>query len=127
MESSRPPKSSTSRRECHGPSYSDQRRGAQRAPQPDFDRCRGRQVDGATSRLAHAQLTAQHGVSLVPLALVLCNAVQPMLHRIRELKVQHSNDTLNQTDKDAIVREVNALQSEIGDIHKQTQFNGIKL
>src|SRR5690349_1976223 len=82
---------------------------------------------GQITGLDQAQRNAQDGVSLVQTGEGALNEVHSMLQRIRELKVQHSNDTLNQSDKDAIVGEVNALQSEIGDIQKQTQFNGIKL
>ena len=50
-----------------------------------------------------------------------------MLGRIRDLKVQYENDTLNESDKKSIINEVNSLKAEIGDIRTNTQFNGIKL
>jgi flagellin len=82
---------------------------------------------GQITGLDQAQRNAQDGVSLVQTGEGALNEVHSMLQRIRELKVQHANDTLNQSDKDAIVGEVTALQSEIKDIQGQTQFNGIKL
>jgi len=82
---------------------------------------------GQIGGLAQAQRNAQDGVSLVQTGEGALNEVHSMLQRIRELKVQHSNDTLNASDKASIVSEVNALQSEIKDIRNTTSFNGIKL
>src|SRR5918997_6774278 len=82
---------------------------------------------GQIGGLAQAQRNAQDGVSLVQTGEGALNEVHSMLGRIRDLKVQHSNDTLNEADKASIVSEVTALQSEINDIRGNTEFNGIKL
>jgi len=82
---------------------------------------------GQINGLDQAQRNAQDGVSLVQTGEGALNEVHSMLQRVRELKVQYSNDTLNDSDKASIVSEVNALKDEIGDIHKNTSFNGIKL
>jgi flagellin len=82
---------------------------------------------GQIGGLDQAQRNAQDGVSLVQTGEGALNEVHSMLQRIRELKVQYENDTLNQSDKDSIVSEVNSLQSEIQDIRSTTSFNGIKL
>jgi flagellin len=82
---------------------------------------------GQIGGLGQAQRNAQDGVSLVQTGEGALNEVHSMLQRVRELKVQHDNSTLNDSDKAAIVGEVTALQSEIKDIQKQTSFNGIKL
>jgi flagellin len=82
---------------------------------------------GQITGLAQAQRNAQDGVSLVQTGEGALNEVHSMLQRVRELKVQHDNQTLNDSDKAAIVGEVVALQSEIKDIQKNTSFNGIKL
>ena len=50
-----------------------------------------------------------------------------MLQRMRDLKVQYSNETLDASDKSAIVSEAKALSDEISDIRTKTDFNGIKL
>ena len=50
-----------------------------------------------------------------------------MLNRVRELKVQYDNGTLNTEDKAAISKEISALVTEIGDIGTQTKFNGNSL
>src|SRR4051794_25797050 len=82
---------------------------------------------GQIHGLDQAQRNAQDGVSLVQTGEGALNEVHSMLQRIRELKVQHENNTLNDSDKASIVSEVNSLQNEIGDIQKNTSFNGIKL
>jgi flagellin len=82
---------------------------------------------GQIGGLAQAQRNAQDGVSLVQTGEGALNEVHSMLQRIRELKVQHDNQTLNDSDKASIVGEVVALQSEIKDIQANTSFNGIKL
>jgi len=77
--------------------------------------------------LAQAQRNAQDAVSLVQTAEGALTEVHSMLQRIRDLKVQHSNATLDSTDKAAIEAEVAQLATEINDIATKTQFNGIEL
>jgi flagellin len=77
--------------------------------------------------LAQAQRNAQDGVSLVQTAEGALNEVHSMLQRVRDLKVQYSNGTLDTDDKSAIVAEVKQLASEITEISTKTEFNGIKL
>src|SRR5215217_4975637 len=77
--------------------------------------------------LAQAQRNAQDGISLVQTAEGSLNEVHSMLGRIRDLKVQYDNGTLDTSDKTAIVAEVKQLASEITDIQGKTEFNGIKL
>ncbi len=77
--------------------------------------------------LGQAQRNAQDGVSLVQTAEGALNEVHSMLQRVRDLKVQYSNGTLDSDDKAAIVAEVKALASEITEISDKTEFNGINL
>ena len=77
--------------------------------------------------LAQAQRNAQDAVSLVQTAEGALTEVHSMLQRIRDLKVQHSNATLDTQDKTAIEAEVSQLATEINDIATKTQFNGIAL
>jgi len=77
--------------------------------------------------VAQAQRNAQDGVSLVQTAEGALTEVHSMLQRVRDLKVQSQNDTLNTDDKGAIEKEVTALGKEISDISSQTKFNGIAL
>jgi flagellin len=82
---------------------------------------------GQIGGLAQAQRNAQDAVSLVQTGEGALNEVHSMLQRIRDLKVQYSNGTLETTDKQAISAEVQQLGKEISDITTKTEFNGIKL
>src|SRR3712207_1110813 len=77
--------------------------------------------------LAQAQRNAQDAVSLVQTGEGALNEVHSMLQRVRDLKVQHTNGTLDTQDKEAISAEVQQLAKEISDIQSKTEFNGIKL
>lgn len=77
--------------------------------------------------LDQAQRNAQDGVSLVQTGEGALNEVHSMLQRMRDLKVQYDNGTLDADDKDAIVSEAKQLSAEISDIGSGTEFNGIKL
>jgi flagellin len=77
--------------------------------------------------LDQAQRNAQDGVSLVQTGEGALNEVHSMLQRVRDLKVQYSNGTLDDDDKTAISAEVQQLGKEISDITSKTEFNGIKL
>ena len=77
--------------------------------------------------LAQAQRNAQDGVSLVQTAEGALNEVHSMLQRVRDLKVQYLNGTLDADDKKSIVAEVTQLADEIGEIASKTEFNGINL
>jgi flagellin len=77
--------------------------------------------------LAQAQRNAQDGISLVQTAEGSLAEVHSMLQRIRDLRVQFDNGTLNTEDKDAIATEIGQLATEISNIGSQTKFNGISL
>ncbi len=77
--------------------------------------------------LDQAQRNAQDGVSLVQTGEGALNEVHSMLQRVRDLKVQYANGTLDADDKTAISAEVQQLGKEISDITSKTEFNGIKL
>jgi flagellin len=77
--------------------------------------------------LAQAQRNAQDGVSLVQTAEGSLAEVHSMLQRVRDLKVQYENGTLDADDKSAIVSEVKQLAEEISQIAEKTEFNGITL
>jgi flagellin len=82
---------------------------------------------GQIGGLAQAQRNAQDAVSLVQTGEGALNEVHSMLQRIRDLKVQYSNGTLESGDKQAISAEVQQLGKEISDITTKTEFNGVKL
>jgi flagellin len=76
---------------------------------------------------AQAQRNAQDGISLIQTAEGGLNEVHSILQRMRELGVQGSNDTLTQSDRDALSTELNALGKEVDRIAQNTQFNGKNL
>ena len=82
---------------------------------------------GQIGGLAQAQRNAQDAISLVQTGEGAFNEVHSMLQRIRDLKIQYSNGTLEAGDKLAISSEVQQLGKEISDITTNTEFNGIKL
>ena len=74
-----------------------------------------------------AARNANDGISLAQVAEGALGKVGDMLQRMRELAVQASNATNNQTDRGALDAEVQALKDEIGRVAAQTSFNGTKL
>src|SRR4051812_47146292 len=82
---------------------------------------------GQIGGLGQAQRNAQDGVSLVQTGEGALNEVHSMLQRVRELKVQVDNGTLNTKDKDAIAAEAKQLMTEIGETQKNTKFNNVAL
>ena len=71
---------------------------------------------GQIGGLAQAQRNAQDGISLVQTAEGALTEVHSMLQRVRDLKVQFENGTLNTDDKDAIAcRGLRRSPSEIGE------------
>jgi flagellin len=82
---------------------------------------------GQIGGLAQAQRNAQDAISLVQTGEGALTEVHSMLQRIRDLKVQYSNGTLEAGDKLAVSSEVQQLGKEIKDITSRTEFNGIKL
>ncbi|CAA9475468.1 MAG: Flagellin protein FlaA [uncultured Solirubrobacteraceae bacterium] len=82
---------------------------------------------GQISGLAQAQRNAQDGVSLVQTAEGALQTVSSMVQRIRDLKVQYNNETLNTADRTALDSEYTALKNEILTIRTGTEFNGIDL
>src|SRR6059058_5909161 len=82
---------------------------------------------GQIGGLDQAQRNAQDGVSLVQTAEGALDEVHSMLQRVRDLKVQFNNGTLDSADQDAIASEVYQIGLELGNIGSQTSFNGNSL
>src|SRR5215475_7277511 len=74
---------------------------------------------GQIGGLAVAQQNAQDGVSLVQTAEGALNEVHSMLQRVRDLKVQFQNGTLDTDDQNAIASEVGEIAKEVGNIMTQ--------
>ncbi|MDA0183834.1 flagellin [Solirubrobacter phytolaccae] len=79
---------------------------------------------GQIGGLAQAQRNAQDGISLVQTAEGALAEVHSMLSRVRDLKVQFNNGTLDNNDKEAIGAEVVEIAKEVRDILDDTKFNG---
>lgn len=80
-----------------------------------------------TSGLGQASSNAQDAISLVQTAEGALNETHSILQRMRQLAVQSSNDTNTADDRDAIQKEVTALNDELDRIATTTQFNGQNL
>jgi flagellin len=85
------------------------------------------QMRGQIGGLDQAQRNAQDGISLVQTAEGSLDEVQSMIQRVRDLKVQFNNGTLDSNDQDAIAAEVSQIGQELSDISKSTSFNGNQL
>lgn len=82
-----------------------------------------RQVRG----LARATMNAQDGISMIQSAEGALNETHSILHRMRELAIQASNDTLTSRDRLEIQKEVVQLRDDINRIAYNTEFNTKKL
>src|SRR6187397_2962114 len=82
---------------------------------------------GQIGGLAQAQKNAQDGISLVQTAEGALSEVHSMLQRVRDLKVQINNGTLDTNDQDSIGAEVLEISKEVNSILGDTEFNGKKL
>ena len=71
-----------------------------------------------------ATKNANDGLSMLAVIENATNDVTDMLHRMRELAVQATNDTNGNQDKTYLNGEVNQLLQEIDRVASQTQYNG---
>src|SRR5690242_9814010 len=79
---------------------------------------------GQIGGLAQAQQNAQDGISMVQTAEGALGEVHSMLQRVRDLKVQFNNGTLDDNDRTAVGAEVGQISQEIASIVADTKFNG---
>lgn len=77
--------------------------------------------------IAQAGRNANDGVSLIQTAEGSMNEVGNLLIRMRELSIQASSDTIGDTERGFIDKEVQQLKSEIDRISMSTEFNGTHL
>ena len=82
-----------------------------------------RQIRG----LNRAVLNAQDGISMIQTAEGAMNESHSILHRMRELAIQSSNDTLTSGDRLEIQKEVVQLRDDLDRIARNTEFNTKKL
>lgn len=77
--------------------------------------------------LRQANRNAGDGISLIQTAEGAMNEISNMLIRLRELSIQAASDTIGQTERGYVDKEVQHLKSEIQRISDTTEFNGTKL
>ncbi|HAR42416.1 MAG TPA: flagellin FliC [Bdellovibrionales bacterium] len=77
--------------------------------------------------MKQATRNANDGISLVQTAEGAMNEIGSILVRLRELSIQSASDTIGQTERGFVDKEVQALKSEINRISNVTEFNGTKL
>jgi len=77
--------------------------------------------------MKQATRNANDGVSMIQTAEGAMNEVSNILIRMRELSIQGSSDTLGDTERGFIDKEVQALKAEVDRIALSTEFNGRKL
>jgi flagellin len=77
--------------------------------------------------LNQAQRNAQDAISFIQTAEGGGSSIHDMLQRGRELAVQAANDTLTDTDRLEINKEIEQLKSQIDTVANNTEFNTIKM
>ena len=77
--------------------------------------------------MRQAARNGQDAISMVQIAEGALSGTHAILQRMRELTVQAGNDTLSDSDRDAIGAEIFTLKSEIDNIASRTTFNGLNL
>ena len=77
--------------------------------------------------MAVAVRNANDGISMAQTAEGALSEVTSMLQRMKELATQSANGTLGSSERAALQAETNQLVSQINDISKTTNFNGLNL
>lgn len=77
--------------------------------------------------MKQATRNAADGISLVQTAEGAMNEISNILTRLRELSIQSASDTIGDTERGFINKEVIGLKQEVDRIAKSTEFNGHKL
>lgn len=77
--------------------------------------------------LEQAKRNIQDGISLIQTAEGALGSIHDILQRMNELAVQAANGTYSDDDRKRIQGEFVELKSEIDNIAKNTEFNGVKL
>jgi flagellin len=80
---------------------------------------------GQIRGLEQANRNVQDGMAMLQMIDGVLDQVTSILHRARDLAVQHNNGTLSFDDKIAIRNELAMLSDEISRIESSTRYNGI--
>jgi flagellin len=84
-------------------------------------------MQSATRSMTVAVRNANDGISMAQTAEGALDQVTNMLQRMKELATQSANGTLGDKERSALQDETTQLVSQINDISKTTNFNGINL
>jgi flagellin len=84
-------------------------------------------IRGSVRSLRQAIRNSNDGISMIQVAEGAMNEVSNILIRFRELSIQGASDTIGDTERSFIDKEVQQLKSEIDRISQSTEFNGAKL
>ena len=74
--------------------------------------------------LKQAQKNAQDGISLLNTAEGSLSNMTNILNRLRDLAVQGANGVYEESSREAIQKETEALKAQLLQLHKSTAFNG---
>lgn len=77
--------------------------------------------------MKQATRNAHDGIGLIQVAEGSMNEIGNILIRLRELSIQASSDTIGDTERGFIDKEVQNLKAEVDRISKSTEFNGRRL
>jgi len=77
--------------------------------------------------MQQATRNANDGVSLIQTAEGAMNEISNIFIRVRELSIQGANDTLSDTERKFVDKEVQSLKAEVDRIAQTTEFNGLHL
>lgn len=77
--------------------------------------------------LNRASRNAQDGISFIQTAEGALDEIHSLLQRGRELSVQAANDTNEKEDREALAKEIEAINKEVDRIAKDTEFNTLKV
>jgi len=82
---------------------------------------------GEIRSMKQATRNANDGVSLVQVAEGAMNEIGNIIVRMRELSIQAASDTIGDTERQYVDREIQQLKSEVDRIATSTEFNGQRL
>lgn len=77
--------------------------------------------------MKQATRNSMDGISLIQVAEGAMNEIGNILIRLRELSIQAASDTIGDTERGFVDKEIQHLKSEIDRIAQNTEFNGTKL
>ncbi len=84
-------------------------------------------LKGNIRSLRQANRNANDGVSMIQVAEGAMNEVSNIMIRMRELSIQAASDTIGDTERGFVDKEIQGLKAEVDRIAKVTEFNGRKL